>query len=82
LPAAALAAYGWTGFVLGHDFHAVDFLPEKDRVRFTISSQARREVVKRLLELNHRYHAEGEAAGEKKPKKSARRSRAAHGPEL
>lgn len=53
-----LAAYGWTDIILGHDFHEVDFLPENDRVRFTISPSARREILKRLLELNHRYHAE------------------------
>ena len=52
------------------------------RVRFTISPQARREVLKRLLELNHRYHAEEEAAEELKPKKSGKRQKAGHGPEL
>lgn len=62
MDAAVLAAYGWAGLVLGHDFHAVDFLPENDRMRFTISPQARREVLKRLLELNHRYHSEQEAS--------------------
>ncbi len=55
---SVLAAYGWTDIPLGHDFHDVDFLPENDRVRFTISPAARREILKRLLELNHSYHAE------------------------
>jgi hypothetical protein len=82
MDAAVLAAYGWTDLVLGHDFHAVDFLPENDRVRFTISPQARREILKRLLELNHRYHAEEETAEETKPKKKGKRSRTAHDPEL
>jgi hypothetical protein len=47
-----------TTLTLGHGFHEVDFLPENDRVRFTISPAARREVLKRLLKLNHKYHAE------------------------
>ena len=67
---AVLAAYGWTDIALGHGFHAVDFLPENDRVRFTISPQARREVLKRLLELNHRYHAE-----EERRRRKSRRNR-------
>ena len=82
MDAAVLGAYGWTDIVLGHDFHAVDFLPENDRVRFTISPQARREVLKRLLELNHRYHTEEEAVEEQKPKKGGKRKKAGHGPEL
>lgn len=82
MDAAVLAAYNWTDIVLGHDFHAVDFLPENDRVRFTISPQARRELLKRLLELNHRYHADEQAAKEQKPKKSVKGSRGAHEPEL
>jgi hypothetical protein len=51
-------------------------------MRFTISPAARREVLKRPFELNHRYHAEEEAAEEQKPKKSGKRKRAGHGPEL
>jgi len=34
----------------------VDYLPENDRVRFTIHPEARKEVLKRLLELNHAMH--------------------------
>ena len=77
-----LAAYGWTDIILGHGSHAVDFLPENDRVRFTISPQARREVLKRLLELNHRYHAEEEAEEDVKLKKTAKRTKVGHSPEL
>jgi hypothetical protein len=33
-------------------------------VRFTISLQARREVLKRLLKLNHPYHAKEKASEE------------------
>ncbi|MCB0294294.1 MAG: hypothetical protein KDG51_03440, partial [Calditrichaeota bacterium] len=39
------------------------YLPENDRVRYTISPAARREVLKRLLALNHERHAEEVKAG-------------------
>lgn len=54
---AVLKAYGWTDINLAHDFYEVDYLPENDRIRYTISPAARREVLKRLLELNHEIHA-------------------------
>ena len=60
---AVARAYGWGDLDLGHGFHEVDFLPEKDRVRYTISPAARREVLKRLLLLNHERHAEEVEAG-------------------
>lgn len=53
-----LTAYGWDDVDLEHDFHAVDFLPEDDRVRYTISKSARKTVLRRLLELNFERHAE------------------------
>lgn len=67
---AVLEAYGWTDIALRHDFYEVDYLPENDRVRFTIHPNARRELLKRLLTLNHKLHAEEVAAGlwEKKGK--------------
>ena len=46
-------AYGWQDLELEHDFHEVETLPENDRVRYTISRAARREVLKRLLAENH-----------------------------
>ncbi|MBA4406988.1 hypothetical protein C0389_06915, partial [bacterium] len=73
---AVLKAYGWgigsaQPINLAHDFYEVDYLPENDRVRYTISSEARKEVLKRLLELNHKIHEEEVAAGlwDKKTKK-------------
>ena len=45
-------AYGWTDLDLAHGFHEIEFLPENDRVRYTISPTARREVLKRLLKEN------------------------------
>ncbi|SEQ03117.1 N-6 DNA Methylase [Hyunsoonleella jejuensis] len=50
---AVLAAYGWQDIQLRHDFYEVDYLPENDRVRYTIHPDARKEVLKRLLLLNH-----------------------------
>ncbi len=82
MDAAVLAAYGWTDIVLGHDFHAVDFLPENDRVRFTISPRPAVRCSSACLELNHRYHAEEEAAEDMKPKKTAKRTKVWHSPEL
>jgi hypothetical protein len=55
---AVLDAYGWDDLDLGHDFHEVETLPENDRTRYTISPAARKEVLKRLLALNHERAAE------------------------
>lgn len=45
---AVAKAYGWDDIDLGHGFHET-----KQGLRFTISEVARREVLQRLLELNH-----------------------------
>lgn len=63
---AVLAAYGWheasekwgPAIRLRHDFYEVDYLPENDRVRYTIHPEARKEVLKRLLLLNHELYEE------------------------
>ena len=55
---AVLDAYGWNDIKLRHDFYEVDYLPENDRVRYTINPDARKEVLKRLLELNHTIYEE------------------------
>jgi methylase of polypeptide subunit release factors len=54
-------AYGWHDLDLGHNFHEVETLPENDRVRYTISPAARKEVLTRLLAENHRRAAEQNA---------------------
>ena len=54
---AVAAAYGWQDLDLGHGFHET-----KQGIRFTISEAARREVLDRLLALNHQRHAEDVAA--------------------
>ncbi len=69
---AVLDAYGWNDIALKHDFYEVDYLPENDRGRFTIHPDARKEVLKRLLDLNHQIHEEEVKAGlwDKKGKKT------------
>ncbi len=58
-----LEAYCWSDLAFRHDFYDVDYLPENDRVRYTIHPEARREVLKRRLELNHRVYGEEVARG-------------------
>jgi hypothetical protein len=54
---AVAAAYGWADLALGHAFHETP-----QGLRYTISEPARREVLGRLLALNHeRYEAEKKA---------------------
>ena len=79
---AVLAAYGWhqpsdagPALALRHDFYEVDYLPENDRVRYTIHPDARKEILKRLLQLNHKLYAEEEAKGLHKPKKKGKKSK-------
>ncbi|WP_026604317.1 Eco57I restriction-modification methylase domain-containing protein [Methylomonas sp. 11b] len=65
---AVAAAYCWQDLPLDHGFHET-----KQGLRYTISENARREVLDRLLELNHQRYAEEVAAGlhDKKTAKSA-----------
>ncbi len=55
---AVAVAYGWTDLDLGHGFHET-----KQGMRLTISEAARREVLDRLLLLNHQRYAEEVKAG-------------------
>jgi len=66
-------AYGWHDLPLEHDFHAVETLPENDRVRYTISAAARKELLKRLLAENHRRAATETASTPAIQKQPARR---------
>lgn len=43
---------------LHHGFYEVEYLAENDRARYTISPDARKEVLKRLLALNHERAAQ------------------------
>jgi len=58
-----LEVYGWSDIKLRHDFYEVEYLPENDRIRYTIHPDARREILKRLLELNHEVHEKEIANG-------------------
>lgn len=58
LDSETLKTYNWDDIALNHDFYAVDYLPENDNTRFTISPKARKEVLKRLLKLNHERYEE------------------------
>lgn len=62
---AVAAAYGWTDLKLDHDFHQT-----KQGVRYTISEPARREVLARLLKLNHDRYAEEKKQGRHDKKKA------------
>ncbi len=58
LDRAVCDAYGWTDIDLGYGFHKTE-----EGQRWTMSEDAREEVLARLLELNHQRHAEEVAAG-------------------
>jgi hypothetical protein len=71
LDLSVTAAYAWTDLNLDHDFNKT-----KQGVRFTICESARRELLDRLLGMNHLRHAEEEAAKTAVPvSASANRSR-------
>ena len=68
-------AYGWHDLPLEHDFY--ETLPENDLVRYTISTAARKERLKRLLAENHRRAATESAAQAPANAAKATRKRAA-----
>ena len=95
LDQTVLTAYGWhtasdfgPPLALGHNFHAVEFLPENDRTRYTIHPDARRELLTRLLKLNHARAAEAEQVAKQaaiaapKKKSKPKQAIAAAPPEL
>lgn len=81
LDLTVVRAFGWTDLDLRHDFHQVPYLPESDRVRFTISESARQEILRRLAELNRRRYEEevdqGRHATAGRSKARGRKTRAA-----
>jgi hypothetical protein len=76
LDAVVASAYGWTdlaanqGAALRHDFHGT-----KQGVRWTLHPDVRRDVLDRLLALNHQRHAEEAAEGLHGKKGSAAKRR-------
>ena len=55
---SVLQLYSWDDLDPGHGFHEVSPLPENDRVRFTLSETARKEILRRLDELNRKRYEE------------------------
>jgi hypothetical protein len=51
---AILLCYGWDDLNLGHDFHKND----RGQIRFTVSPEARRELLRRLIDLNLKLSGE------------------------
>lgn len=70
-------AYGWAELDLGHDFHST-----KQGIRYTISESVRREILDRLLALNHERHSEEEALDEAARPKRKKAKRTSVHPEL
>jgi hypothetical protein len=76
------SAYGWDELELGHDFHET-----AQGMRFTVSESARREVLSRLLRLNHeRWEEEqkekdesGKVKDEGKKSKRVKKSKSSDG---
>ena len=83
LDQAVLTAYVWhqpgpdgPAINLAHDFQQVETLPENDRTRYTITPQARKDLLTRLLKLNHQRAAEEAAKVPAKATKTAKPQRA------
>lgn len=53
---AVLHSYGFDDVELSHGFHDVAYLPEGKNTRFTISEEAREELLYRLAMLNKAKH--------------------------
>ena len=53
-----LDVYDWSDVPLNHNFHQLEYLSESDNIRFTIHSDSRKEILKRLLMLNHQCYKE------------------------
>ncbi len=70
---ATAATHGWTG--LGHGFQET-----KQGVRYTISEPTRREVLQRLLKLDHERYAEEVKPGLHGKKGAAPKKKAASEP--
>jgi len=64
---AVAAAYDWADLDLGHGFHET-----KQGLRYTICEEARREVLQRLLKLNHERYEEEVRQGLHEKKKALR----------
>ena len=52
-----MKSYGWDDIKLAHRFYELEYLPENDRTRFTIAPEARKEILKRLLNINKQIYS-------------------------
>ncbi len=77
LDTAVRDAYSWQDLPLGHDFYEIETLPENDRVRYTINPAARKQLLNRLLALNHARAAEEATASASSPASKPKRGRKA-----
>lgn len=59
---AVCQLYGWGDLDTTADFHEVGYLPEGNNVRFTVSEEARLELLRRLSKLNKAQYEEEEKA--------------------
>lgn len=50
---AVSAIYEWNDISFDFNFYEQSYLPENDNIRFTIHPDTRKEILKRLLLLNH-----------------------------
>jgi type I restriction-modification system DNA methylase subunit len=67
---AVLDVYGWNDIILNHNFYPIEYLPEKDRTRFTVQIEARKEILTRLMALNReKYNSEIQSLAENVVKK-------------
>lgn len=74
---AVLSSYGFDDLGLEHGFHEVAYLPEGKNTRFTISEEAREELLYRLAMLNKSKHeAQSRNLQSKTAPKSVRRKTA------
>jgi len=80
LDVAVCKAYGWSDLDLLHDYYTQDDLSEDDRIRFSISPEAKDQIISRLSVLNRKKHDEELALAETtltSPAKRGRRPKAA-----
>lgn len=74
-------AYGWGDIDFRLDFYEVEYLPENDRIRFAMHPEARKEILRRLLVLNHKQYDNEQAliklkqGQDTRPKKGTKKRR-------
>jgi hypothetical protein len=73
--------YGWADLELAGGFHQVGYLPDGRNTRFTISEEARLEVLRRLSKLNRARYEEEKEPGGKSSRKSTVTGRKVEGSE-